>query len=63
VDPKAGLVKQPLWRFDEPKSKAIAAKLHHLENIVFIKENQSIDLGIQPSNHPKEKHRRTSRPC
>jgi hypothetical protein len=28
VDPKAKPVKQPLQRFDEPKRKAIASKLH-----------------------------------
>jgi hypothetical protein len=38
VDPKARPVKQPLRRFDEPKSKAIAAELHCLENTGFIKE-------------------------
>jgi hypothetical protein len=38
VDPKARPVKQPLRRFDEPKHKAIAAKLHRLENTSFIRE-------------------------
>jgi hypothetical protein len=38
VDRKARLVKQPLRRFDEPKCKAIAAKLHRLENAGFIRE-------------------------
>jgi hypothetical protein len=38
VDPKAKPVKQPLRRFDELKRKAIAAKLHRLENAVFIRE-------------------------
>jgi hypothetical protein len=38
VDPKTRPVKQPLRRFDEPKRKAIAAKLHRLENTGFIKE-------------------------
>jgi hypothetical protein len=38
VDPKARPVKQPLRRFDEPKRKAIAAKLHRLENAGFIRE-------------------------
>jgi hypothetical protein len=38
VGPKAHPVKQPLRRFDEPKRKAIAAKLHRLENAGFIKE-------------------------
>jgi hypothetical protein len=38
VDPKARPVKQPLWQFDEPKRKAIAAKLHRLENAGFIRE-------------------------
>jgi hypothetical protein len=38
VDPKARPAKQPLRRFDEPKRKAIAAELHRLENIGFIRE-------------------------
>jgi hypothetical protein len=38
VDPKARLVKQPLWRFDEPNRTAIAAELHRLENSDFIRE-------------------------
>jgi hypothetical protein len=38
VDPKTKPVKQPLRQFDEPKRKAIAAKLHRLENISFIRE-------------------------
>jgi hypothetical protein len=38
VDPKARPVKQPLQWFDEPKRKAIAAKLHRLENAGFIRE-------------------------
>jgi hypothetical protein len=38
VDPKAKLVKQPLRRFDERKRKAIASKLHRLENTGFIRE-------------------------
>jgi hypothetical protein len=38
VDPKARPVKQPLRRFDEPKRKAIAAELHRLENVGFIRE-------------------------
>jgi hypothetical protein len=38
VEPKARPVKQPLQRFDEQKRKAIAAKLHRLENASFIKE-------------------------
>jgi hypothetical protein len=38
VDPKARPVRQPLRQFDEPKCKAIAAKLHRLENVGFIKE-------------------------
>jgi hypothetical protein len=38
VDPKARPFKQPLRRFDEPKRKAIAAELHHLEDTGFIKE-------------------------
>jgi hypothetical protein len=35
---KARPVKQPLWRFDEPKRKAIATELHRLENAGFIRE-------------------------
>jgi hypothetical protein len=31
-------MKQPLQRFDELKRKAIAVKLHLLENVGFIKE-------------------------
>jgi hypothetical protein len=38
VDPKERTVKLPLQRFDEPKRKAIAAELHRLENVGFIKE-------------------------
>jgi hypothetical protein len=38
VDPKARPVKQPIWWFDEPKRKAIAAELHRLENTSFIRE-------------------------
>jgi hypothetical protein len=38
VDPKARPVNQPLRWFDEPKRKAIAAKLHRLENASFIRE-------------------------
>jgi hypothetical protein len=38
VVPKARPVKQPLRQFDEPKRKAIAAELHRLENVGFIKE-------------------------
>jgi hypothetical protein len=41
VDPKAKPVKQPLRRFDEPKRKAIASKLHRLENARFIREIKS----------------------
>jgi hypothetical protein len=36
VDPQAKPVKQPLRRFDKPKRKAIASKLHRLENAGFI---------------------------
>jgi hypothetical protein len=38
VDPKVKPVKQSLRQFDEPKRKAIAAELHRLENVGFIKE-------------------------
>jgi hypothetical protein len=44
VDPKACLVKQALQRLDEPKCKAIAAKLHRLENTGFIKEVKTLSL-------------------
>jgi hypothetical protein len=55
VDPKAQPVKQPLRRFNKPKCKAIAAKLHRLKRWVH-HGNQNIKLGIQPSNCPKEKY-------
>jgi hypothetical protein len=42
VDPKAGPVKQPLRRFDEPKRKATATKLHRLENAGIIKEIKTL---------------------
>jgi hypothetical protein len=38
VNPKARPVKQPLRLFNEPKHKAVAAKLHILENAGFIRE-------------------------
>jgi hypothetical protein len=38
MDPKARLVKQPLRWFDEPKRKAIAAKIHRMKNVGFKKE-------------------------
>jgi hypothetical protein len=41
VDPKERPVKQPLWRFDEPKRKTIAAKLHRLHE-----RNQGINMGV-----------------
>jgi hypothetical protein len=62
VDPKAGSVKQPLRRFDEPKHKAIAAELRRLENAGSIKEIKT-SMGIQPIHCLKEKHRRPSRLC
>jgi hypothetical protein len=42
IDPKAKPVKQPLRRFDEPKRKAIASKLHRLENAGFIREIKAL---------------------
>jgi hypothetical protein len=41
IDPIAKPVKQPLRRFDEPKSKAIASELDMLENAGFIREIKS----------------------
>jgi hypothetical protein len=51
VDPKARLVKQPLQRFDEPKRKAIAAKLHRLENAGFIREIKASTWVIVPKKN------------
>jgi hypothetical protein len=54
VDPKAWPVKQPLRRFDEPNRKAIAAKLHRLENVEFIKEIKASTWVSNPVIVPKK---------
>jgi hypothetical protein len=54
VDPKACPVKQPLRRFDKPKRKAIAAKLHRLENAGFIKEIKTSSWVSKPFIVPKK---------
>jgi hypothetical protein len=54
VDPKARPIKQPLRRFDEPKRKAIAAKLHRLENAGFIKEIKTSIWVSNPVIVPKK---------
>jgi hypothetical protein len=54
VDPKARPVKQPLRRFDEPKRKAIAAKLHRLENAGFIREIKASTWVSNPVIVPKK---------
>jgi hypothetical protein len=54
VDPKARPVKQPLWRFDEPKRKAIAAELHRLENAGFIREIKTSPWVSNPVIVPKK---------
>jgi hypothetical protein len=54
VDPKARPMKQPLQRFDEPKSKAIVAKLHRLENAGFIKEIKTSRCVSNPVIIPKK---------
>jgi hypothetical protein len=54
VDPKARPVKQPLWRFDEPKRKAIAAELHRLENAGFIREIKASTWVSNPVIVPKK---------
>jgi hypothetical protein len=55
VDPKARPVKQPLRQFDEPKSKAIAAELHRLENAGFIREIKTSTCVSNPVIVPKKK--------
>jgi hypothetical protein len=47
-------VKQPLRRFDKPKRKAIAAKLHRLENTRFIKEIKTSSWVSNPVIFPKK---------
>jgi hypothetical protein len=54
VDPKAKPVKQPLRQFDEPKRKAIASKLHRLENIGFIREIKASTWVSNPVIVPKK---------
>jgi hypothetical protein len=54
VDPKAKPVKQPLRRFDEPKRKAIAAELHRLENLGFIREIKASTWVSNPVIIPKK---------
>jgi hypothetical protein len=54
VDQEARLVKQPLRRLDEPKRKAIAAKLHRLENVGFIREIKASTWVSNPVIVPKK---------
>jgi hypothetical protein len=54
VDPKARPVKQPLRQFDEPKRKAIAAELHRLENVGFIREIKTMTWVSNPMIVPKK---------
>jgi hypothetical protein len=54
LDPKARPVKQPLRQFNEPKCKAIAAKLHHLEDAGFIKEIKKSTWVSNPVLVPKK---------
>jgi putative transposase len=54
VDPKAKPVKQPLRRFDEPKRKVIAAELHRLENIGFVREIKASTWVSNPVIIPKK---------
>jgi hypothetical protein len=54
VDPKARPIKQPLWRFDEPKRKAIVAELHMLENAAFIREIKESTWVSNPVIIPKK---------
>jgi hypothetical protein len=54
VDPKARLVKKPLPRFDEPKRKAIAAKLYRLENTGSIREIKTLTWVSNPVTIPKK---------
>jgi hypothetical protein len=55
VDPKARPVKQPLRQFDEPRHKAIAAKLHRLEDAGFINEIKKSTWVSNPLLVPKKK--------
>jgi hypothetical protein len=54
VDPKARPIKQPLWRFDEPKRKAIGAELQRLENAGFIREIKASTWVSNPVIFPKK---------
>jgi hypothetical protein len=54
IDPKAKPVKQPLRRFDEPKSKAIASELYRLENAGFIREIKTSSWVSNPVIVPKK---------
>jgi hypothetical protein len=54
VDPKAKPVKQPLRRFDEPKTNAIASELHRLQNAGFIREIKSSTWVSNPVIVPKK---------
>jgi hypothetical protein len=54
MDPKARLVKQPLRWFDEPKRKAIAAKLHRMKNVGFKKEIKASTRVSNPVLVPKK---------
>jgi hypothetical protein len=54
VDPKARPVKKPLRWFDKPKRKAIAAKLHRLENAAFIREIKTLTWVSNPVIVPKK---------
>jgi hypothetical protein len=54
VDPKAKLLKQPLRWFNEPKRKAIAAELHGLENVAFIREIKASTWVSNPVIVPKK---------
>jgi hypothetical protein len=55
MDPKAMLVKQPLRQIDEPKHEAIAAELHRLENVGFIREIKISTWVSNPVIVPKKK--------
>jgi hypothetical protein len=54
VDPKARPIKKPLWRFNEPKSKAIVAELHRLKDTGFIKEIKKSTCVSNPVLVPKK---------
>jgi hypothetical protein len=47
-------VKQALRRFDDPKCKAIAAELHRLENVGFIKEIKTLSWVSNPIIVPQK---------